>query len=235
MTQDRTERPLKDVAAARGRSFRDAAEAYQYLTGAALSGHEAAEAMWYERLRRRLVGMRKSASRNQDQVAHAMDTSQSEVSRLENSLGAGTRLGTLRAYLAACGESPEALFAPHEARTAPSGRDMRLVIEGKEFAGVEAVGILESLHAINNLLRGSELSRAQRKDFILGFLYELSKVREGSGALPDHDIDVDIRIPAGAQEPMVGISAVPGGSGAGALSERRFRDSIAQPLSLSDF
>jgi transcriptional regulator with XRE-family HTH domain len=224
-----------DMVSERGKTFRNAADAYRYLTGKTLSADEAADALWYERLRRRMIGARKQASLNQDEMARLMGTGQSEVSRLENNLGAGTRLGTLKAYLAACGSSPEAFFTPEEARAVPSGHDMRLVIEGHEFTGVEAAGILESLHAINNLLRGSAMSRVQRKDVILGFLYELSRLREQGGALPDHDIDVEIAIPAGAQGPMVGLSAKPGGAETGIASERRFRDAVAQPLSLSDF
>lgn len=245
---------FKDAPAKRRQTFRDAADAYQYFTGETMSADEAADAFWYVRLRQRMVALRKQTVGNQANVASGMGTSQSEVSRLENGLGPGTRLGTLRSYLAVCRTSLEELMASLEespeselqdAREEPNAKPkMRLVIESQEFTGVEAEGVLESLHALNNLLRHSSLDRQERKAFILGVLYELTKVREGASSLPNWDFDVQIAVPDEVHEPIFkNILEKPGLAmlrkmmvkDSSTLSASAFRELIAEPLNLSDF
>lgn len=115
MSSEKRGPTLKEVMAARGRSYADAAEAYAAYSGTALPPAALDEALWYERLRRRMVAARKSHGKSQGDVARAMETSQSEVSRLETSLGPGTRLGTLRGYVAACETTVEALLVSNPA------------------------------------------------------------------------------------------------------------------------
>ena len=105
----------EDPSVKRREGFRDAAEAYKYFTGKTMSADEATDAFWYIRLQQRMIARRKETVGNQAAVAAAMGTSQSEVSRLENGLGPGTRLGTLRSYLAACGTSLEEVMASLDA------------------------------------------------------------------------------------------------------------------------
>ena len=258
MTQERPGRTFKDVIAEQGKSFGNAAEAFRYLTGETLSDEAAAEALWYERLRRRLVAARKSAFANQAALARAMGTSQSEVSRLENGLGPGTRFGSLRSYLTACGTSLEALMADPENdsssanpsnKAAQAGsssgqsRDVRLVIEGEEFLGVEAVGILESLHAVNNLLRRAEVGREARKDFILSFLYEISQVHGAPTRTRILDLDVKIDVPSPAQGARIVLQGVqvpaaakgPTDTSFRTVTVGQFRVDVAEPLNLVDF
>jgi len=227
-----TDDTLNDVMARRGRAYRDAAEAYRLLTGEVLPEEEAAEKLWYQRVRQRMVAARKRNDRSQAQIAHTMGTSQSEVSRLENSLGPGTRIGTLRAYLAAAGSSLESVLDV-AAQGAPVERaPVRLTVEGRAFTGAEIPGILESLHAVNNLLRRSGMEREQRRHFILGFLHELDRARGGlaaSGAGPDVAIDV----PREAPGPTITVPIVQRTDTT--LSEAEFRDAIAAPLKLADF
>jgi transcriptional regulator with XRE-family HTH domain len=211
---------FQDAVEARGLSFRNAAEAYEYLTGEEISENEAADALWYERLRNRMVAARRRSSLSQAAVADAMGTSQSEVSRLENSLCPGTRLGTLRSYVSAFGASLETLLAsPGRAPGAGAGEtsaaveEMRLVIEGEEFTGVEAVGVLESLRALNKVLLFSPTTRALRKTFILGFLSKLGASRREIAASPNRHVRV--------QFPK-------------RLSDKSFREAIAEPLELDD-
>ena len=234
---------VKDASAKRKEPFQDAAEAYKYFTGETMSADQAADAFWYVRLRQRMIARRKEVAENQAKVASAMGTSQSEVSRLENGLGPGTRLGTLRTYLAACGTSLEDLIASldegsgadlREDREEPDEKSkMRLVIEGHEFVGVEAKGVLEALHALNNLLRRSSLDRQERKGFILGFLHELAGAREDASSRPSRDFDVRVTAPDDDYQPLLkNITMVDGTS---ALSVSDFRRTIAEPLDLSDF
>ncbi len=233
----------KGAPAQRTEPFQDAAEAYKYFTGETMSAGEAADAFWYVRLRQRMIARRKAAVENQAKVASAMGTSQSEVSRLENGLGPGTRLGTLRTYLAVCGTSLEEVISSSDERSDADLREdqeeldqkakMRLVIEGQEFAGVEAKGVLEALHALNNLLRQSSLDRQKRKGFILGFLHELASVREDASSRPGRDFDVQVTVPNEHYEPLLkNITMVDITS---ALSASDFRKTIAEPLDLSDF
>lgn len=248
MTTTRSGPTLKEVMAARGRSFSSAAEAYEALTGETLSDEAAAEGLWYERLRRRMVAARKGRGRSQGDVARAMETSQSEVSRLENGFGPGTRLGTLRGYLAACdttlealiaveGEAPAAELQEAAPQTVEVGTAARLAVEDEVFLGNEAVGIMESMHAINNLLRGVSIGRDQRKDMILGFLDELSHVRGGL-TIPLLNLNVTIPLPKDAKAPDISVRKAAeraGGTQTETVSEERFRETIARPLDLSDF
>lgn len=273
---------FKDVMTNRAQSFESAADAYQFLTGKTLSEDEAAETLWYERLRRRMIAARKEGDKNQAEIARSMDTSQSEVSRLENGLGPGTRLGTLRGYLSACGTSLEELIGPEggqhgtglpddsmrsaptvtgqtsvddpfpsrdtspDTRTGsvtPSKKAMRLVIEGQEFVGVEAIGILESLHAVNNLLCDGNINPVQRKEIILGFLRELSKIRSGAAKFPSHAVDVhiDVRQLYGSATPPEsfthGFAGMAGRvfAQSDSVSDLTFRRDVAEPLKLVGF
>ncbi len=234
---------LNNCPASREQKFRDAAEAYEYFTGTTLTADDTADSLWYVRLQNRMVAHRKATVGNQVDVAARMGTSQSEVSRLENGLGPGTRLGTLRGYLAACETSLEELLASlGDAADAEDQNDQerdfeestrRLVIEGHEFIGTEAKGVLEALQALNNLLRQSSISRAERKAFILAFLHGLAQVRSGLSTHPSQDFDVHVSGPDEVTLPVVeGIKVAGKGSG---LSAADFRKEIAEPLNLIDF
>jgi transcriptional regulator with XRE-family HTH domain len=236
--------PSAEVASAKRRKgFRDAAEAYEYLTGKTMSADELADAFWYVRLRQRIVARRKATVGSQEDMASAMGTSQSEVSRLENGLGSGTRLGTLRSYLAACGTSLEEVIASLDEQ---SDSDLeqsqkqwakepkkRLVIEGHEFTGFEAEGVSEALQAVNNLLLQSSVDRQKREAFILRFLHELASVRESASSRPGRIVDVMVAVSDKSCAPLLtNIDVV---ENATALSTSDFREKIAEPLDLSDF
>ncbi len=227
----------KDGGRVRALAFADAGEAYRALSGEALPEERLAELLWYERLRRRLVGIRKAAECTQNAVANAIGVTQSEVSRLENTLGPGTQLGTVRAYLEACDSSPDALFAPEPAggqggEPAPGGAEGGIGeapaagagdapgeplvrIEDREFRGAEAVGVLECIGALNNLLIARGVAAEERKEQILGFLEHLRRE-------PAHAA-VALEIPV-LQRPRPR-----------AMSYAAFLSQVAGPLELSDF
>jgi transcriptional regulator with XRE-family HTH domain len=87
------------------RRFRSAEEAAEAFFGEKLAEREIGESRWYDDLRDRLRTMRSIAGLSQAAVAERLEIGQSEVSRLETSLGPGTRLGRIRAYLATCDAS----------------------------------------------------------------------------------------------------------------------------------
>ena len=72
------------------------------LLGRPPTNAELAEGAEQDALRTLLLQARECAGQSQSEVARRMGVRQSEVSRLETSIGPGTRLGRLRAYLAAC-------------------------------------------------------------------------------------------------------------------------------------
>jgi len=73
------------------------------LIGRAPTAHEMAEAAFYDSIRPVLLAARDDASLSQTDVAKRLRIGQSEVSRLETSVGPSTRLGRLQNYLAGCG------------------------------------------------------------------------------------------------------------------------------------
>lgn len=72
------------------------------LIGRRPSDAEAREADWYQRVRAVMRMARDDSEKGQTDLAKELGVAQSEVSRLETSLGPGTRLDKLRGYLQAC-------------------------------------------------------------------------------------------------------------------------------------
>jgi len=73
------------------------------LTGRVPTPRERAEAAFYGGLRPVLLAARDDAVLSQSDLAQRLEMGQSEVSRLETSVGPRTRLGRIRDYLAGCG------------------------------------------------------------------------------------------------------------------------------------
>jgi transcriptional regulator with XRE-family HTH domain len=73
------------------------------LIGRPLTPAERDEGEAYDALRAALRAAREDAGLAQAELARRLELGQSEVSRAETSVGPGTRLGRIRAYLAACG------------------------------------------------------------------------------------------------------------------------------------
>lgn len=90
--------------------FESIDEAVEAITGRRPSEEEKLELRWYEKLREILISVRKDAELTQTEVADTLGVVQSEISRLENSLGPGTRIGKLRDYLKVCQTELEAVI-----------------------------------------------------------------------------------------------------------------------------
>jgi transcriptional regulator with XRE-family HTH domain len=196
-------------------TLESAAQAYRYLSGQDLPDEQMAELLWYERLRRRLVQTRVAARLTQSAVAKAIGVTQSEISRLENTLGAGTQLGTVLAYLKACDSSPQALFGDAPV-VAAANDEAVLRIEGEEFRGPEVFGVLECVRALNDLLLRRGVEAAERKDEILALLRQLQHEPSAPSA-----VTLEIELASALNgEPM---------------SVEAFRRGIATPLQLVGF
>lgn len=89
------------------------------LIGRAPTAAETQAAAAYGDLRWALRAAREDAGLSQTEVAGRMELGQSEVSRLESSVGPITRLGRIRNYLAACGATMEVVV------TTAAGRELR--------------------------------------------------------------------------------------------------------------
>lgn len=68
-----------------------------------LTEAELAELAGYEDLREAMRAARNDSGASQLDIAALLDIGQSEVSRLETSIGPGSRIGRIKRYLAACG------------------------------------------------------------------------------------------------------------------------------------
>jgi hypothetical protein len=90
-------------AAGTGASDDDALLVAQRLLGRRLTEAELVESARYDDLRAALRSARDDAELSQSAIAQCLALTQSEVSRLETSVGPGTRLGRVQRYLAACG------------------------------------------------------------------------------------------------------------------------------------
>jgi transcriptional regulator with XRE-family HTH domain len=90
------------VAAAGPDDFNSLSDAVAVVTGRRPTDREIRESAWYDSLRNAVRLARQDAGSSQTDVANCLGLTQSEVSRLETSLGPGTRLGRLRDYLGAC-------------------------------------------------------------------------------------------------------------------------------------
>ena len=200
-------------------TVKSAAQAYRYLSGQDLPDEQMAELLWWERLRRCLVQIRLAAGRTQSAVAEAIGVTQSEISRLENTLGPGTQLGTVLTYLKACDSSPQVLFGDAPVGEAANGEAV-LRIEGEEFRGAEAAGVLECVRALNKLLVRRGIDAKERMEQILAFLRQLQHEPTPS----------PMGQRAGALEIQLG--AAPSGE---PMSIEAFRRDIAKPLQLVDF
>lgn len=81
----------------------DLREVVSSILGRAPSEYEVDEGIWYDALRATLRQARADDETSQGQIAERLKVAQSEVSRLETSVGPGTSLGRVRDYLRACG------------------------------------------------------------------------------------------------------------------------------------
>lgn len=98
----------------RTQSFATGAEAFRWIAGDTdtdVSGAEE-DLRWFDDLRGRLRRLRKAQNLSQAELAGRLQRPQSEISRLENSLGPGARLGNVRDYVRACGEDFNVSFGP---------------------------------------------------------------------------------------------------------------------------
>lgn len=100
----------------RTKSFATGAEAFRWIAGdmdTDVSGAEE-DLRWFDDLRGQLRRLRKARNLSQVELAGRLHRPQSEISRLENSLGPGSRLGNVRDYVRACGEDFNIVFGPSD-------------------------------------------------------------------------------------------------------------------------
>jgi hypothetical protein len=91
------------------------------LLGQDLTQEEIAEATAYDDLRAVLLAARDDADRSQTEIAEKMAIKQSEVSRLETTVGPGTRIGRLKKYLEACDARLSVVVHTAQGRQLPWG------------------------------------------------------------------------------------------------------------------
>ena len=96
----------------RTKSFATGAEAFRWIAGDTNTDVSGAgeDLRWFDDLRGRLRRLRKAQNLSQAELAGRLRRPQSEISRLENSLGPGSRLGNVRDYVRACGEDFNVVF-----------------------------------------------------------------------------------------------------------------------------
>lgn len=100
----------------RTKSFATGAEAFRWIAGDTNTDVSGAgeDLHWFDDLRGRLRRLRKAQNLSQAELAGRLHRPQSEISRLENSLGPGSRLGNVRDYVRACGEDFNVVFGPSD-------------------------------------------------------------------------------------------------------------------------
>lgn len=92
-----------DVEKETAHKFDNPVDAVQWLMGVEPTKEEAQELAWYEAMRKNLQSCRAASGLLQGDIAEKLGRSQSEVSRLERSLGPATGIGRIKDYVEACG------------------------------------------------------------------------------------------------------------------------------------
>ena len=124
-------------------------EVVRVLIGRDATEEERQTAATYGDLRWALRVAREDAGLSQTEIAARMAIAQSEVSRLETSVGPVTRLGRLRDYLAACGARMQVVV------TTRAGRELR----SPAAAAGAMVGARRAVDAMNRTLDAAVLAR----------------------------------------------------------------------------
>jgi transcriptional regulator with XRE-family HTH domain len=127
------------------KSHSSADDALRWIAeGIDLPDGDAREEEWFESLRRQLRALRKERGLSQTVVAERLERPQSEVSRLENSLGPGSRIGAIRDYVKACDAQSELKVsvskAAEEASFEPAVQ--HAAYEGRHEAAMRRLGFV---------------------------------------------------------------------------------------------
>jgi len=122
-----------------------------------LTEAELAEMSGYEDLREALRAARNDSDASQMEIAAILDVGQSEVSRLETSIGPGSRLGRIKRYLNACGAEFELAVRTKAGQVfliwTPEGDDLH----GAGTGLPHGMKVLEQPYAVVNVSPETEL------------------------------------------------------------------------------
>ncbi len=192
------ERSSHEEAGSRVEMASTPAEAVEAITGRRPDDTTLSELKWYQAVRDRLRHVRNDADLSQQALAGKLGVQQSEVSRIENSLGPGTRLGKLRAYAAACGaqvgvaivatKDRRALLRQNRAGKPQSGSvpgwaPARVSVDSVRFREQDLAVVSEALPALEEAMFSCSLETKTALALRHRFLEQLAR-RRGSANAP---------------------------------------------------
>lgn len=171
-------------------------DAVEALTGRRPDKSAASELDWYLAVRDSLREARNDAELNQQSLAAMLGVRQSEISRLENSLGFGTRLGKLRGYLSACGARMIMRIVTAKGRTVMADREAseetvplgpyyfappNIFVDDVGIAATDLPYIAETLPALDGAMADVHLDPEQARELRRCFLQRLGAQRRLRG------------------------------------------------------
>ena len=152
---------------------------------------ELEESSGYDELRDALRAAREDKGLSQIEIAGLMELGQSEVSRLETSVGPGTRFGRIRNYLNACGAQFEVVVRTSQGREFKAWHDHdSAAAETGSWLGQAAEPLAPDqvltpfIFAVDDAIQQHGFSVAQARKFRVNLMRQMHHYRQGARLQP---------------------------------------------------